>query len=173
MLKMVNHGSGRVRLEFRVPSRGLIGFRSDFLADTRGTGIMNTLFDGYEPWQGDIAHRPTGALVADRTGRATAYAIEGLQPRGSLFVGPGEEVYEGMIVGEHARENDLDVNITKEKKLTNMRASGSDDTVHLVPPRRLSLEQAIEFIKDDELVEVTPVAFRLRKKILQANRRKS
>jgi GTP-binding protein len=172
MLKMVNHGSGRVRLEFRVPSRGLIGFRGQFLADTRGTGIMNHLFDGFEPWQGDIEHRPTGALISDRAGKTTAYAIEGLQPRGTLFVAPTAEVYEGMIVGEHARDNDLDVNITKEKKLTNMRASGSDDIVRLVPHRRLSLEQALEFIKDDELVEVTPAAFRLRKRILQANRRK-
>jgi GTP-binding protein len=171
MMKMANHGTGRVRMEFRVPSRGLIGFRGQFLTDTRGTGLMNHLFDGWEPWHGDIEHRPTGALVADRAGRATAYSIENLQPRGELFVSPTDEVYEGMIVGEHARENDLDVNIVREKKLTNMRASGSDDTVHLVPPRLLNLEQAIEFIKDDELVEVTPKAFRLRKRILQANRR--
>jgi len=158
-------------MEFRVPSRGLIGFRNQFLTDTRGTGLMNHLFDGWEPWQGDIAHRPTGVLVADRPGRATAYAIEGLQPRGELFVSPTDEVYEGMIVGENARENDLDVNIVKEKKLTNMRASGSDDTVHLVPPRLMNLEQALEFIQEDELVEVTPKAFRLRKRVLQANRR--
>jgi GTP-binding protein len=172
MVKMTNHGSGRVRIEFRVPSRGLIGFRGQFLTDTRGTGLMNHLFDGWLPWQGEIDHRATGALVADRAGRTTAYAIEGLQPRGELLVGPGEEVYEGRIVGEHARENDLDVNIVKEKKLTNMRASGSDDTVHLVPPRLLNLEQAIEFIKEDELVEVTPKSVRLRKRILPANRRK-
>jgi len=172
MMKMTNHGTGRVRMEFRMPSRGLIGFRGQFLTDTRGTGLMNHLFDGWEPWQGEIDHRPTGALVADRPGRATAYAIEGLQPRGELFVSPGDEVYQGMIVGENARENDLDVNIVKEKKLTNMRASGSDDTVHLVPPRRMNLEQALEFIKEDELVEVTPKAFRLRKRILQANLRK-
>jgi GTP-binding protein len=171
MMKMSNHGTGRVRMEFRVPSRGLIGFRNQFLTDTRGTGLMNHLFDGWEPWQGDIAHRPTGVLIADRPGRATAYAIEGLQPRGELFVSPTDEVYEGMIVGENARENDLDVNIVKEKKLTNMRASGSDDTVHLVPPRLMNLEQALEFIQEDELVEVTPKAFRLRKRILQANRR--
>ncbi len=171
MVKMINHGSGRVRLEFRVPSRGLIGFRSEFLAETRGTGLMNQIFDGYAPWQGDIAHRATGALVSDRTGKATAYAIEGLQPRGELFVSPQDEVYEGMIVGEHSRPNDLDVNITKEKKLTNMRAAGAEELVRLIPARRLSLEQAIEFIKDDELVEVTPTSFRLRKKILQANRR--
>ncbi|HEX7184823.1 MAG TPA: translational GTPase TypA [Thermoanaerobaculia bacterium] len=172
MMKMVNHGSGRVRMEFRVPSRGLIGFRSEFLTNTRGTGIMNHLFDGWDLWQGDISHRANGALVADRAGRTTAYAIEGLQPRGELFVSPGEEVYEGMVVGENARANDLDVNITREKKLTNMRASGSDDTVHLVPPRIMNLEQALEFIREDELVEVTPAAIRLRKRILPANRRK-
>ena len=166
MMKMTNHGTGRVRMEFRMPSRGLIGFRGQFLTDTRGTGLMNHIFDGWEPWQGDIDHRPTGALVADRPGRATAYAIEGLQPRGELFVSPTDEVYQGMIVGENARENDLDVNIVKEKKLTNMRASGSDDTVHLVPPRLMNLEQALEFIKEDELVEVTPKAFRLRKRVL-------
>jgi GTP-binding protein len=171
MMHMVNHGSGRVRMDFRLPSRGLIGFRTEFLTDTRGTGIMNQLFDGWQPWQGEITERITGALVADRAGRTTAYAIENLQPRGSLFIGPGEEVYEGMIVGEHARPSDLDVNITKEKKLTNMRAASADDTVRLVPPRLLNLEQAIEFIRGDELVEVTPKAFRLRKKILQANRR--
>jgi len=171
MTHMVNHGSGRVRMEFRLPSRGLIGFRTEFLTDTRGTGIMNQLFDGWQPWQGEITERITGALVADRTGRTTAYAIENLQPRGTLFIGPGEEVYEGMIVGEHSRPSDLDVNITKEKKLTNMRAASADDMVRLVPPRLLNLEQAIEFIRGDELVEVTPKAFRLRKKILQANRR--
>ncbi|HKH45332.1 MAG TPA: translational GTPase TypA [Thermoanaerobaculia bacterium] len=172
MMKMINHGSGRVRMEFRLPSRGLIGFRPEFLTDTKGTGIMNHLFDGWDPWQGDISHRLTGVLVADRTGRATGYAIEGLQPRGELFIAPGAEVYEGMVVGENARSNDLDVNITREKKLTNMRASGSDDTIHLVPPRILNLEQALEFIGEDELVEVTPGAIRLRKRILQANRRK-
>jgi GTP-binding protein len=172
MMKMINHGSGRVRMDFRVPSRGLIGFRGEFLTDTKGSGIMNHLFDGWEPWQGEIEHRATGALIADRTGRTTAYAIENLQPRGVLFVAPGEEVYEGMVVGEHARESDLDVNIVREKKLTNMRASGSDDTVHLVPPRIMNLEQALEFIKEDELVEVTPKSFRLRKRILAANRRK-
>jgi GTP-binding protein len=172
MTKMINHGSGRVRIEFRVPSRGLIGFRSEFLTDTRGTGILNHLFDGWDVWQGDIAHRTNGALVSDRAGRTTAYAIEGLQPRGELFVSPGEEVYEGMVVGENARPNDLDVNITKEKKLTNMRASGSDDAVRLVPPRIMNLEQALEFIRDDEMVEVTPLTFRLRKRVLAANRRK-
>ncbi|MBP7587701.1 MAG: translational GTPase TypA, partial [Thermoanaerobaculia bacterium] len=164
MTKMVNHGTGRVGIEYRIPSRGLIGFRTEFLTDTKGQGIMNSLFDGWDFWQGDIEHRATGALVADRSGKVTAYAIEGLQPRGVLFVSPTDEVYEGMIVGEHARGNDLDVNIVKEKKLTNMRASGSDDTVHLVPPRLMNLEQALEFIKEDELVEVTPKAFRLRKR---------
>ncbi len=172
MTKMVNHGSGRVRLEFRLPSRGLIGFRTEFLTDTRGTGLMNHLFDGHVPWQGDIPHRPTGALVADRPGRATAYAIGHLQPRGELFVPPGDEVYEGMIVGENSRDNDMDVNITKEKKLTNMRASTDEATVQLVPPRVMSLEQALEFLKVDELLEVTPKAFRLRKKILPAIKRK-
>ncbi|HVT59681.1 MAG TPA: translational GTPase TypA [Thermoanaerobaculia bacterium] len=171
MMKMSNHGSGRVRMEFRVPSRGLIGFRNEFLTDTKGTGIMNHLFDGWAPWQGEIERRSTGALVADRQGRATAYSIENLQPRGVLFVSPGDEVYEGMVIGENARANDLDVNVTKEKKLTNMRASGSDDMIRLVPPRLMNLEQALEFIRDDELVEVTPAAFRLRKRVLAANRR--
>jgi GTP-binding protein len=171
MMKMANHGSGRVRMEFRIPARGLIGFRTEFLTDTKGTGIMNHLFDGWEPWQGDIEHRSSGVLVSDRKGRTTAYAIENLQPRGVLLVPPGAEVYEGMIVGEHNRSNDLDVNICREKKLTNMRAASADDTVRLAPPRRLSLEQALEFIAEDELVEVTPKAFRLRKRILQANQR--
>jgi GTP-binding protein len=171
MTKMVNHGTGRVRMEFRIPSRGLIGFRTDFLSDTRGTGIMNHLFEGYDEWQGEIPHRSTGALVADRPGRATAYAIEHLQPRGTIFVAPGDQVYEGMIVGENSRSNDLDVNITKEKKLTNMRAAAADQTVRLIPPRTMSLEQALEFIRDDELVEVTPKAFRLRKKQLQSTLR--
>ena len=172
MIQMVNHGSGRVRLEFRVPSRGLLGFRTEFMTETRGSGIMNHLFDGYEPWQGTIAHRFTGALVADRPGRATAYAIDHLQPRGTFFIAPGEEVYEGMIVGEHSRPNDLEVNITKEKKLTNMRSSTADEAAHLAPPRTLSLEQTLEFIREDELVEATPHAFRLRKKILRAGQRK-
>jgi len=173
MIKMVNHGTGRVRLEFRLPSRGLIGFRTEFLTDTRGMGIMNHLFDGYDPWQGEIPHRATGALVADRAGRATAYAIGHLQPRGELFVSPGDEVYEGMIVGENSRDKDIDVNITKEKKLTNMRASTDEATVQLIPPRAMSLEQALEFLREDELLEVTPKAFRLRKKILPALKRKS
>ena len=172
MQKMINHGSGRVRMEFRVPSRGLIGFRTEFLTDTRGTGIMHHLFDGWEPWQGEIPHRLSGSLVADRPGPSTSHAVEHLQPRGSLMVAPGEEVYEGMIVGEHARSNDLDVNITKEKKLTNMRSSTAEEYERLIPPRRLSLEQALEFIKDDECVEITPETFRLRKKILPAVGRK-
>jgi GTP-binding protein len=172
MMKMINHGSGRVRMEFRIPSRGLIGFRTEFLTETKGTGIMNHLFDGWEPWQGDISQRATGALVADRAGRATAYAIENLQPRGTLFVAPGDEVYEGMMVGENARANDLDVNITRERKLTNMRASTAEELVRLIPPRVMNLEQALEFLGEDELVEVTPSAFRLRKRILAANRRK-
>jgi len=170
MTKMVNHGTGRVRMDFRLPSRGLIGFRSEFLTDTKGTGIANHLFDGYEPWQGEIAHRGTGALVADRPGRATSYAIEHLQPRGELFVAPGDEVYEGMIVGENARETDLDVNITKEKKLTNMRASTADEAIRLVPPRVMSLEQSMEFLAEDEFLEVTPASLRLHKKILPAVR---
>src|SRR5689334_4710780 len=171
MAKMVNHGSGRARLEFHVPTRGLIGLRSEILTDTRGTAIMNSLFHGYIPWQGDIPMRPTGALVADRAGRATAYAIWNLQERGEIFIPPGTEVYEGMIVGENARSVDLDVNIVKEKKLTNMRASTADEAIRLVSPRILNLEQAIEFIRDDEFVEVTPQSIRLRKRILQANKR--
>ncbi len=171
MTKMVNHGSGRVRLEFHVPSRGLIGLRSEILTDTRGTAIMNSLFHGYIDWQGDIPTRPTGSLVADRAGKATGHAIFNLQERGEIFVSPGTEVYEGMIVGENARENDLDVNIVKEKKLTNMRASTADEAIRLVPPRILNLEQAIEFIRDDEFVEVTPQSIRLRKRVLKANQR--
>jgi len=171
MAKMVNHGSGRVRLEFHVPSRGLIGLRSEILTDTRGTAIMNSLFQGYIEWQGDIPMRPTGSLVADRAGKATGHAIFNLQERGEMFVMPGTEVYEGMIVGENARERDLDVNIVKEKKLTNMRASTADEAIRLVPPRILNLEQAIEFIRDDEFVEVTPQSIRLRKKVLKANQR--
>jgi GTP-binding protein len=171
MQKMHNHGYGRVRMEFRVPSRGLIGLRSEMLTDTRGTIVMNSLFDGYTEWQGEIPHRLTGALVADRAGTTTAYALWNLQERGELFVGPGVEVYEGLIIGENSRDNDLDVNAVKEKKLTNMRSSTADEAIRLVPFRPLSLEQAIEFIADDELVEVTPKNLRLRKKILQSNRR--
>ncbi len=171
MLKMVNHGTGRVRLEYRIPARGLIGYRSEFLTDTKGAGLLNHLFDGWEPWQGEIPHRGTGALVSDRAGRATAYAIDHLQPRGELFVRPGDQVYEGLICGEHARDNDLDVNITKEKRLTNMRSSTSDEGIRLTPPRLMSLEQALEWIREDELVEVTPQALRLRKQGLGGRRR--
>ena len=171
MQKMHNHGYGRVRMEFTVPSRGLIGLRSEMLTDTRGTVVMNSLFEGYTEWQGEIPHRVTGALVADRAGTTTAYALYGLQERGELFVGPGVEVYEGMVVGENARDNDLDVNIVREKKLTNMRSSTADEAIRLMPFKNLNLEQAIEFIADDELVEVTSKSLRLRKKILQQNKR--
>jgi GTP-binding protein len=171
MQKMQNNGHGRVRLEFRIPSRGLIGFRSQFLTDTRGTGLLNHIFDGYETWQGPISKRSTGAIVADRTGKTTTYALFHLQPRGTLFVKENTAVYEGMVVGENSRESDIDVNVTKEKKLTNMRASGADEALQLIPPRILSLEQAIEFIKEDELVEITPASIRVRKKVLESNRR--
>src|SRR3954468_21736654 len=171
MTKMVNHGSGRVRLEFRIPARGLIGFRSQFLTETKGTGIMNHLFATWEPWHGAIASRSTGALVADRTGVATAFAIWNLQERGEIFIEPAAPVYEGMIIGENARANDMDVNVCREKKQTNMRASTADEAVRLIPPRKLGLEQSIEFINDDELVEVTPRNIRLRKRVLMANQR--
>ena len=171
MTRMINHGSGRVRLEFRIPARGLIGFRSIFLTETKGTGIMNHLFAGWEGWHGPIASRVTGALVADRPGVATAYALANLQERGVMFIDAQTPVYEGMIVGENSRANDLDVNITKEKKQTNMRASSADEAIRLVPPRIMGLESAIEFINDDELVEITPKNIRLRKKILESNRR--
>jgi GTP-binding protein len=171
MAKMVNHGSGRVRLEFHIPSRGLIGLRSEMMTDTKGTAIMNSLFNGYIEWQGEIPTRPTGSLIADRPGKTTGYALFNLQERGDMFVGSGLEVYEGMIVGENARDADLDVNIVKEKKLTNMRASSADEAIRLVPPRLLNLEQALEFIRDDELVEVTPKSIRLRKKVLKQNQR--
>jgi len=174
MAKMINHGTGRVRLEFRLPSRGLIGFRSEFLTDTRGTGILNHLFEGWEPWQGDIPSRVTGALVADRTGMVTGYAVLHLQDRGVLFVRPGDPVYGGMVVGENSRPGDIDVNITKEKKLTNMRASTAESFELLKPPLTLSLEQALEFLSDDEILEVTPQSFRIRKRLLDFNaRRKS
>ena len=170
MTNMVNHGTGRVRLEFRIPSRGLIGFRSQFLTDTRGTGLLNHLFDGYEPWMGEIPHRTTGALVSDRTGVATPYSIEHVQDRGEIFVVPNDRVYEGMIVGENAREQDIDVNIVREKKLTNMRSQG-EDGVRLLPVHKKTLEQSLEWIRDDELLEVTPTSLRLRKRVLQANMR--
>jgi GTP-binding protein len=171
MTKMVNNGSGRVRLEFRIPARGLIGFRSQFMTDTKGTGIMNHLFSSWEPWHGAIPSRANGALVADRAGVATSYAIFNLQERGEIFIDPVTNVYEGMIIGENSRPSDMDVNVTKEKKQTNMRASSADEAIRLIPPRRLGLEQAIEFINDDELVEVTPNSIRLRKRILAANMR--
>jgi GTP-binding protein len=171
MVKMVNHGTGRVRLEFEVPSRGLIGFRSEFLTDTKGTGLLNTIFLRWDEWQGNISQRITGALVSDRSGSATTYALFNLQERGELFVKPNTEVYEGMVVGENARDVDMDVNVVKEKKLTNMRASSADDAMRLVPFRVLSLEQALEFIREDELVEVTPESIRMRKKILASNMR--
>jgi GTP-binding protein len=171
MVKMINHGTGRVRLEYRIPSRGLIGYRSEFLTDTRGTGLLNHLFDGWAEWQGDIPHRANGAMVADRAGKTTSYAIDHLQPRGVLFLGPGEAVYEGQVVGENARDNDLDVNITKEKKLTNVRSSTSDEAVRLTPPRLMNLEQSLEWIREDELLEITPKSIRLRKKSLGGRRR--
>jgi GTP-binding protein len=171
MTKMVNHGTGRVRLEYRIPSRGLIGYRTEFLTDTRGTGLLNHLFDGWDEWQGDIAHRQSGALVSDRPGRATGYAIDNLQARGVMFLAPGEQVYEGMVVGENSRENDLDVNITKEKKLTNMRTSTADESIKLTPPRIMNLEQCLEWIREDELLEVTPKSLRLRKRALSGRRR--
>ena len=171
MVKMVNHGAGRVRMEFEVPSRGLIGFRSEFLTDTKGTGLINTLFLRWGDWSGEIVNRLTGALVADRPGMTTSYALYNLQERGELFIRPGTEVYEGMIIGENARKVDLNVNAIKEKKQTNMRASTADEAIRLVPFRELSLEQALEFINDDELVEITPKYIRLRKRILAANQR--
>ena len=169
MTKMVNHGHGRVRMEFEIPSRGLIGFRNEFLTETKGTGLLNTLFLRWGKWQGDLHGRGTGSLVADRTGVTTAYAIYNMQERGELFIKPQIEVYEGMIVGENSRDVDLDVNIIREKKLTNMRASSADEALRLVPVRDLTLEQAIEYIAEDELVEVTPKSIRMRKKVLAAN----
>ncbi len=171
MTKMINHGHGRVRMEFEIPSRGLIGFRNEFLTETKGTGLLNTLFLRWGKWQGDLAGRGTGSLIADRVGVATGYAIFNLQERGELFVKPQTDVYEGMIVGENSRDVDLDVNIVREKKLTNMRASSADEALRLVPVRDLTLEQAIEYIAEDELVEVTPKSIRMRKKVLAANQR--
>lgn len=171
MTNMVNHGSGRVRLEFEIPSRGLIGYRNEFLTDTRGTGIMNSYLKGYEPHKGDFTSRLLGSLVADREGEAIPYAIFNLQPRGIMFVQPGDAVYEGMVVGEHNRNNDLDINICRGKKLTNIRAAAKDENVILSPVVPMTLERAIEFIRDDELVEITPKSVRIRKTILQANRR--
>jgi GTP-binding protein len=161
--QMVNHGTGWVRMDYLVPARGLIGFRTEFLTETRGTGLMHHVFERWEPWAGELRTRPTGALVADRAGQAASFALFGLQERGTMFVEPGEPVYEGMIVGENSRAEDLDVNAVKEKHLTNMRSSTADVLVRLVPARRLSLDQALEFLRDDECVEVTPAAVRLRK----------
>jgi GTP-binding protein len=171
MEQMTNHGTGWVRMEFVVPSRGLIGFRTEFLTDTRGTGIAHATFEGYEPWAGEIKTRPSGSLVADRAGPVTGFAITNLQERGTLFVEPTDVVYEGMIVGENSRMDDMDVNITKEKKLTNMRQSSSDVFERLVPSRKFSLEQCLEFCRDDECVEVTPDAVRIRKVILDQTER--
>ncbi|HEX3267027.1 MAG TPA: translational GTPase TypA [Gaiellaceae bacterium] len=171
--QMVNHGTGWARMEYLVPARGLIGFRGEFLTETRGTGIMHHVFERWEPWHGDLRTRPTGSLVADRRGQATAFAIAGLQERGSLFVAPRAELYEGMVVGENSRDNDLDVNASKEKKLTNMRSATADELVRLIPPRPLSLEQALEFIREDECVEVTPRSIRLRKVELSAGKRQT
>jgi GTP-binding protein TypA/BipA len=170
---LVNHGTGWVRMDVVVPARGLIGFRTEFLTETRGTGILHHVFDRFEPWSGELRTRPTGGLVADRRGRTTAFALLNLQERGSLFVGPGIDVYEGMIVGENARAEDLDVNVTKEKKLTNMRSSTADELIRLIPPRPLSLDQALEYIREDECVEVTPRNVRLRKFELSAQRRQT
>jgi GTP-binding protein len=172
MEQMINHGTGWVRMEYLVPARGLIGFRTEFLTETRGTGMLHHVFDRYEPWHGELRTRPSGSLVADRAGATTAFALHGLSERGTLFVGPGVEVYEGMIVGENARSEDMDVNPTKEKKLTNMRSSTGDELVRLVPPRILSLEQALEFIRGDECVEVTPANVRIRKVVLDQSQRK-
>ena len=163
MEHMVNHGTGWVRMEYVVPARGLIGFRTEFLTETRGTGLLHHVFDRYEPWHGELRTRPTGSLVADRRGPTTGFALFNLQERGTMFVGPGVEVYEGMIVGENSRSDDMDVNPTKEKKLTNMRSSTGDELVRLIPARSLSLEQALEFCREDECVEVTPAAVRIRK----------
>ena len=171
MTNLQNHGTGRVNLEFSIPSRGLIGFRSQFMTDTQGSGIMNKLFDGYAPWFGPIPQRNTGSLVSDRKGKVTTYACIGMVDRGELFINVGTDVYDGMIIGERNRDGDLNVNITREKKLTNMRAAGSDNTVTLRPPNLLSLDQCIEFIAEDELVEVTPNVIRMRKMELDQNKR--
>jgi GTP-binding protein len=172
MVQMVNHGSGRVRMEFEIPARGLIGYRTEFLTDTKGTGLLTHLFDGYRPWAGPITHRASGALVADRHGKVTGYSVVNLQERGQLFVSPGDVVYGGMIIGENARDEDLEANITREKKLTNHRAASADFFVKMDPPRVLSLEEAIEFIRDDELIEVTPKSLRLRKRYTDPHERK-
>ncbi len=171
MEQMVNHSTGWVRLEFLVPARGLIGFRTEFLTETRGTGLMHHVFDRWEPWAGDLRTRPTGSLVADRQGKSASHALHNLQERGTMFIGPGEDVYEGMIVGENSRPDDLDVNPTKEKQQTNVRAASADILVRLIPPKLLSLEQAIEFLRADECVEIAPDVVRLRKLELNATER--
>ena len=173
MLVYVNHENGRARLEFSIPSRALIGYRDEFLTDTKGTGILNSLFTGYEEYRGDFPGRFTGSLVSDRQGEAVGYALYNLEPRGRIFVVPGDPVYEGMIIGEHNRENDLNVNPCKTKKLTNMRAAGKDDAVTLTAAFPMTLERAIQFIRDDEMVEITPKSIRLRKKVLAASGRKA
>ncbi len=172
MVEMKNNGGGRVRLTFEIPARGLIGYRTEFLTDTKGTGLLTHIFDGYRPWAGPITHRATGAIVSDRQGKVTGYTVVNLQERGQLFVGPQDEVYNGMVVGENARDEDMEVNPTKEKKLTNMRASGSDNFEKLNPPKRMSLEEAIEFIREDELIEITPHNMRIRKRHLDPHERK-
>jgi GTP-binding protein len=168
---MVNHGSGWVRLEFIVPARGLIGFRTEFMTETRGTGQLHHVFEGFEPWFGEIKTRPNGSLVADRLGPTTTFALTNLQERGQLFVGPGVDVYEGMVVGVNARSEDMDVNITKEKKLNNIRSSTAEETIKLVPAVQMALEQSLEFIREDECIEVTPINVRIRKVMLSANDR--
>ena len=169
--QMVNHGTGWVRMEYLVPARGLIGFRTEFLTETRGTGMMHHVFEAYEPWHGELRTRPTGSLVADRRGVVSSYALFNLQERGTLFVGPGVEVYEGMIVGENARCDDMDVNPTREKKLTNVRSSTGDELERLIPAKNMGLEQALEFCRGDECIEVTPAAVRIRKVVLSGNER--
>jgi GTP-binding protein len=171
MEQMVNHGTGWIRMEYIVPARGMIGFRTEFLTETRGTGLLHHVFERYEPWHGELRTRPTGSLVADRTGPTTSFALFNLQERGTMFVGPGTDVYEGMIVGENSRSDDMDVNATKEKKLSNMRSSTSDELVRLIPHKQLSLEQALEFCREDECVEVTPATVRIRKVMLNAQER--
>ncbi|MEY4348213.1 MAG: translational GTPase TypA, partial [Actinomycetota bacterium] len=171
MEQMINHGTGWVRLEYLVPARGLIGFRTEFLTETRGTGLLHHVFEKYEPWFGEVRTRPTGSLVSDRSGQVTSFACFGIQERGSLFVEPGADVYEGMIIGENARNEDMDVNICKEKKLTNMRSATADELERLIPPRLLSLEQSLEFCREDECIEVTPAAVRIRKVILDKTER--
>jgi GTP-binding protein len=171
MEQMVNHGTGWIRLDYKVPSRGLIGFRTEFLTETRGTGLLHHVFDSYEPWYGELRTRATGSLVSDRIGAVTSYALAGIQERGSIFVEPGDEVYEGMVIGENSRSDDMDVNCVREKKLTNMRASGTDDSEKLIPPKKLNMEGALEFCREDECVEVTPAVVRIRKVTLDGPER--